>query len=152
MAKAQMIFGVILAIIASCLVIGGFSRLVEGNDPIAFLFFIIAAPLVLLGVGLAIAGRKLNVAANDRARVSRGEMKVCPHCDNLVLTSVNTCPNCDADISQVVPRLADIERIQERTRAQQNKGRDRAFIIAAASVVVVPIVVVLVVFVVLLFR
>ena len=41
-------------------------------------------------------------------RVASGEMKVCPHCGNVILSTVVNCPKCGNDVSRVVPRVADL--------------------------------------------
>jgi hypothetical protein len=62
---------------------------------------------------LAASEKALPPVAKDDIQKEQqtAEMKVCP-CGNMVLSTVTTCPVCGRDISQVIPRVTDIDRIQ----------------------------------------
>ena len=64
-----------------------------------------------------------------RDRVASGEMKVCPQCRNLVLSSVNVCPKCGRNVSQVISRLADLGETREEKEAREREAAKRELIL-----------------------
>jgi hypothetical protein len=52
---------------------------------------------------------------------------------NIILTSVNICPKCGSDVSQVIPRLADLGESNEEQKAREREVAKRELILGVTT-------------------
>lgn len=112
----------------SLLLCAGSAGMASG-DAIGLVLFVPGALLTILGLILIAATPRRPEPETDtiKARIARGEMKVCPSCGNIVLATVSLCPQCGIDIRQIHPRLVDLEEIEKKKQKEDEKIRREAF-------------------------
>ena len=97
-------FSLFISGIFTAVIFSGKGRSAWGGFFVGFLFGIIG-----IIVALTLSESK-EVSYEDK--IASGEMKVCP-CGNVVVSSVEICPVCGREISNILPNIADLDKVKK---------------------------------------